>query len=202
MDLRFIIYPDRHRGSATVVDRREINGLGGDSGRPAGGKVCHRADRIGRADLIRDVPTWMIFSFLLKLQHRVTFIGKVKERCRLCAVAEALWLLNVLVIPQRRQTNPPQGHAGRVHVLRAVRGRQLLCKGATAEPLRLAKGGSIGAHRRHAASRQLIRFGPRTVIRPLPSHTGPSVFASSPVLPQPSDARPSLNRSRPWSLSS
>jgi hypothetical protein len=28
------------------------------------------------------------------------------------------------------------------------------------------------------------------------------VFASSPVLPQPSDARPSLNRSRPWSLSS
>ena len=96
--------------------------------------------------------------FQLKLQHRVSFISKVKSRQRLRAEPEALWLSDVLVIPQCRQTHPPQGHAGRVDVLRAVCGGQLFCKRATCEPLRPAKGGQADAHRRCAASCQLIRF--------------------------------------------
>jgi hypothetical protein len=35
------------------------------------------------------------------LRHGVTFISKVKDLFRLRLEAEALWLLDVLVIPQR-----------------------------------------------------------------------------------------------------
>ena len=76
-----------------------------------------------------------------ELPRRVTFISKVKDLFMLRPEAEALWLSNVLVIPQCRQTHPPQSHAGRVDVLRALCGRQLFCKRATGEPLRPAKGG-------------------------------------------------------------
>jgi hypothetical protein len=51
-------------------------------------------ERVGRLRRVID-------SFLLKLPHGVTFKSKVKGLFRLRPEAEALWLLNVLVIPQR-----------------------------------------------------------------------------------------------------
>jgi flavin-binding protein dodecin len=53
--------------------------------------------------------------------RRVTFISKVKTRVRLRCEAEAVSLLNVLVVPQRWQAHLPQSYAGRVAILRCVR---------------------------------------------------------------------------------
>ena len=120
----------------------------------------------GRQDTGRPGP--MIDSFQLKLPYAVTLMGKVKVLFRLRPEPDALWLLHVLVIPQRRQTHPPQGHAGGVDVLRAVCGGQLSCKRATGEPLRPAKGRQAGAHCRRAATRRLIR------LRLRPAHPAPA----------------------------
>jgi hypothetical protein len=76
----------------------------------------------------------------MQMDWLVTFIGKVKSRLRLRFEGDAICLLNVLVISQRRQANLPEGCARRFAILRGVRGDQLLCERTAREYLRSKKG--------------------------------------------------------------
>jgi hypothetical protein len=94
-------------------------------------------------------------AFVSNPAAQVRFKSKVKMRVRLRLNHQAVWLLNVLVLSQRRQTHAPQGHAGGADVLRGLYRRQLFCARAAREPLRPAKGGQAGPHRGFASAGEL-----------------------------------------------
>jgi hypothetical protein len=108
----------------------------------------------GEADNSINLPQQIAGNIFEKLRA-VTFTSKVKTRVRLRCEAEAVWLLNVLVISQRWQAHLPEGYAGGTAILCFVRGVLFLCERTAREHLRSQEGGQVGSQRRLTATCKL-----------------------------------------------
>jgi hypothetical protein len=71
----------------------------------------------------------------------VTFKSGVKTPGQLRVQREAVVMFYVEFFSQRRQTHLPESYAGRLAILRGVRGAQLFCERTTGKYLRSEKGG-------------------------------------------------------------
>src|ERR1700738_2299145 len=77
----------------------------------------------------------------VKFALGVTFKSEVKTRGQLRVQSEVVVVFYVEFFSQRRQTHLPESYAGRLAILRGVRGVQLFCERTTGKYLRSEKGG-------------------------------------------------------------